>query len=404
MPLLFIAKISSLVLLLPLICGAVIYFWQVRFVIAILSGAVVTILFLLVNGINFIGISIHQFHFLINTGNMRDTHPIVSTLISNIRQLGNLFIITTLFILIPIIFLIAFRFFILGSKIRFELALLTKYLLAFSLLVSFIFAVCEQVFGNRWTFLGYFLASVAVPGLYSLIKDITSRRFDEIFALKLILFFTPYITALATFNPIGGQFLYMSTPWFLLWGIVMYEEFLRGNLGRFLSAISVLSLCLISLSFLSVDIFRAPYRTAPYFTQGTLMTAGTLKGIYLTEENADWSNWLNNISKKYPGHRVVNIANPGVAFVMDQPTLGSSWLYSADTHWRSLDFACRSDGINFALLLVLPAEATTETYITKLNKNLRSCNISFPQDFRLISVYHGALQATNSQVWTTKKF
>lgn len=233
-------------------------------------------------------------------------------------------------------------------------------------------------------------AIVAGPALD--MKTPTRTRGIATVALAFGLFtIAPLISALGTNNRIFGHTVFSATIWAVGAAVGLVLLWRQSTaISSTVRAIPVMLLgVIIASSGLAVagDVFLHPYRTTPYFTQKAVVKVGDLKGIRLTQEEADLYTWLHDAGVRLDagGVPALSIASPGALLAFNASAWSAIWPGPA---WASsIAQSCDVDRPDDLFVLQAATEKDGTVGYDRLATGLATCGINFPNDFEIVDRY-----------------
>ena len=266
---------------------------------------------------------------------------------------------------------------------------------------------------DTWASLGVsnaFLLAIAILSFAVLVSSSTRaaaverRRPFIVIAFAIGLFaITPLISALGTNNRIFGHTVFSATMWAV--GAAVGLVLLWQRSAAISAAVRVLPVLLLGVivvaSGLAVagDVFLHPYRTSPYFMQKSTLEVGDLRGIRLTEDEANLYTWLNEAGQQLDADGVptLSIASPGALLAFNASGWSAIWPGPA---WASsITQSCTDDLPNDLIVLQAASEEKGTPGYDRLVAGLSACEITFPSDFEVVDHYSSEEPLRDVQIW-----
>ena len=286
-----------------------------------------------------------------------------------------------------------------------------------TLFLSFVLAivlVTVNVFPgalDRWTSLGVgyaFLLVLAVLSLAVLASPAARaanppRRLAAGVAAFGLFALAPLISALGTNNRIFGATVFSATMWAT--GAAVGLVLLWQRSEAVSAAVRALPLLLLGVIVASsgiavaVDVYRHPYRTVPYFTQNSTVEVGDLRGIRLTEGEADLYTWLHDAGRRLEAQDVpaLSIATPGALLAFNASGWSAIW---PGSDWASsIAKSCTDDVPDEMFVLQAATEEEGDARHDRLVAGLAACGINFPADFQVVERHASDVPAQDVRVW-----
>jgi hypothetical protein len=176
-----------------------------------------------------------------------------------------------------------------------------------------------------------------------------------------------------------------------------------------MAAVRVLPLLLLGVlvasSGLSVagDVFVHPYRTAPYFTQKASVQVADLRGVRMTEGEAELFTWLHEAGIRQGAQDVpaLSIATPGALLAFNASGWSAIWPGPAwaSSITQSCSVTRPSD------LFVLQAASSTKDSdgYRRLVEGLEGCGMDFPADFEVVENHPSEDLTQSVQIWRLER-
>jgi hypothetical protein len=234
--------------------------------------------------------------------------------------------------------------------------------------------------------------------------DASQRRNTVVLAFALILFaLAPLISALGTNTRIFPHTVFSATIWAVgaAVGLVLLWQ-RSAAISAAVRLLPVLLLGAIVASFgLAVvsDVFVHPYRTAPYFNQNSIVLVGDLRGIRLTEDEAELFTWLHDagLRQDAQGTPSLSIATPGALLAFNANDWSAIW---PGPSWAlSIAQSCAETVPKDLIVLQSSSEIEGSADHDQLVEGLDACGIEFPTDFQVVEHHTSDDPVQDVRVW-----
>ncbi len=231
-----------------------------------------------------------------------------------------------------------------------------------------------------------------------------SRRPLAVLVVALVLFaLAPLISALGTNNPIFGHTVFSVTIWAVgaAVGLVLVWRRSEAVTAAVRSLPLLLLGVIVATSGLTVagDVFRHPYRTTPYFTQTTTVEVGALRGIRLSEGEADLYTWLHEAGERQDAEGVptLSIATPGALLAFNASGWSAIWPGPA---WASSIARTCVEVVPDDLIVLQSGDQEPGVEVhDRLVEGLDACGIDFPDDFEVVERHASSNPPLDVRVW-----
>lgn len=261
---------------------------------------------------------------------------------------------------------------------------------------------------DSWASLGVsnaFLFALGVLSFALLAKPLVKKIRGRAAALAAFSLFAiaPLISALGTNNRIFGHTVFSTTLWAV--GAAVGLVLLWQRSAALSAAVRLIPLLLLGVivasSGLAVagDVFLHPYRTAPYFTQKSVVAVGDLRGIRVTESEAELYTWLHDAGEKLDADGVpaLSIATPGALLAFN----ASGWtaVWPGPSWSTSIAQSCAKTAPKDMFVLQAATEKFGSAGHDRLVEGLKTCGINFPTDFHVVAKHPSVDPAHDIQIW-----
>ncbi|GGB77281.1 hypothetical protein N798_10420 [Knoellia flava TL1] len=203
---------------------------------------------------------------------------------------------------------------------------------------------------------------------------------------------TPLIAPIGTNNAIWAHTVFSAMPWAVLCGVALCL-LARVAPPVVRAAPVLLAGAVVALATAAVleEVTVHPYRSFPLLDQTSPTSVPPLRGIALNDDQAAVANWLHAtaIEQEAEGVPAVAMATPGYLFMFNRSGWASPW---AGGSWQaSIARSCRRETPEdlFVIQPVTP-RALIRTETRRLQAALTSCDLRFPEDFRVVAERNGA--------------
>jgi hypothetical protein len=276
---------------------------------------------------------------------------------------------------------------------------------------------------DLWSYLGEIVVFVGAAGLVGLmilgvdrarIRAATLSRTAAVVVGGIAIMAVPAISAVGTANRLAGQFLWTGTLWAVVLGVALVLLTRRaGELRSRARALPVLIGCaVLVLSSLAVraDIAK-PYRSTPLLSLHTSTSVPALRGIQVSESDAEYIDWVSSAGVSLGAEHVPAIViNPfrrqqsyvglGALYAFNHsgyanPWLGRDW----PAAFNSLRLACTKDRPADLFVLQSGLSGFRTPSAAGVTKSLAACGISFPDDFRQVATHRSADPGRVMRIW-----
>lgn len=267
---------------------------------------------------------------------------------------------------------------------------------------------------NVWEYLGVMVVFIGLAGIIGLVilgsEGVTMhgsavcRAFSVVVGGSAIVA-APFISSAGTNNPITGHFLFAATLWAVVLGIALVLLTERGVVLRSSARVvpALIACVVLLMGALAVKASTdTPYRTAPLRLQETTTSVPELRGLLLTEADADWIDWISAVGDSLGADDVpaIAIASPGALYVFNHSGYANPWI---DQMWpaafSSLRVACTTDPPSDLFVLQPGASAEVDLATPGVTESLAACGIDFPGDFRVVDEYVSADSTRAMTIW-----
>ena len=266
--------------------------------------------------------------------------------------------------------------------------------------------------GETWHYLGYlvvFMGGAAVVGLMIvggrvIMDGPAAHRVVTVVIGAGALMAAPVMSSVGTNGGFAGHFMFSATLWAVALGVALVLLIERaGHLtGRSRAVPAAVACLVVVLAALAVEHHaRNPYRSAPLDSQRTPTSVPELRGLLLTEPEADWIEWVSDAGEALgaDGVPAVAISSPGALYVFNHSGYANPW---TDAMWPAsfvaLEVACSERPA--ALFLLQPGTSSPDEPSTAGTvAGLAACGIDFPDDFEVVDEYRSADPARAMTIW-----
>ena len=266
---------------------------------------------------------------------------------------------------------------------------------------------------ETWVYLGYlvvFIGAASLIGLAVLGGDDVAmggsspRRVATVVVGGGALISAPLIASVGTNAVFAGHFLFTATLWTVALGVtlVLLAERARGSGSRARAVPGLVAALLVLLAAAAVeDSARHPYRMEALASQQTPTSVPELRGLLLTEADAEWIDWVAAAGDSLgaDGVPAVAIASPGALYAFNNSGYANPWM---DAMWpaafTSLAVACAEPPSD--LFVLQPGFATAEdASAAGTVGSLAACGLDFPGDFAAVAQYVSPDPARAMIIW-----
>ena len=267
---------------------------------------------------------------------------------------------------------------------------------------------------DPWLYLGYLVVfmgaaaligfAVAWGGDAAMGGGSGFRRVETVVVAGGALVSAPVIASVGTNVALAGHFMFAATLWATALGVALalLGEGARrlGTPARAVPALIALVLVLLATAAVEKSA-RQPYRMAALASQQTPTSVPELRGLLLTESEAEWIDWVAEAGESLgaDGVPAIAISSPGALYVFNHSGYANPW---TDAMWpasfSALQVACTEQPSD--LFVLQPGTSTPEEPTTMGTvAALAACGIEFPDDFEVVDEYRSTEPARAMTIW-----
>jgi hypothetical protein len=218
----------------------------------------------------------------------------------------------------------------------------------------------------------------------------------------------PILVSVGTNNPLTIHFGFGATVWAAACGVtlVLWFDLLTKRGSVTISLLPLVAIAALT-AMAAIGVVRdgqAPYRSASFRANNTpIGISGPLSGLWVTPDEAAWAQWLQSESKRLNAVEVptLSVKSAGALVAFNNSDFASPWLeaFWPASYW-SIGEACEGKEVR-DLIVIQPGSAPVAgPDMGMMSEELsRSCAITFPQDFEVMSTYESANPIHQTTVW-----
>lgn len=236
-------------------------------------------------------------------------------------------------------------------------------------------------------------------------KPVASRKRGSAAAVLGFSLFAlaPLISALGTNTRIFNHTVFSTTIWAVGAAIGLVLLWRRSTaISSTVRALPVMLLgVIVASSGLAVagEVFVHPYLSTPYFTQKSAVEVGDLRGIRLTQGEAEMYEWLHAAAPRLDAQNVptLSLASPGALLAFNASSWSAIWPGPA---WpSSIAQSCSAGKPDDLFVLQAASEMEGTRKHDRLVAGLATCGIHFPTDFQVVDRHRSDDPRWDVQVW-----
>ena len=266
---------------------------------------------------------------------------------------------------------------------------------------------------DPWLYAGYlavFMGAAALIGFALACGDDDAmsgsgfRRVATVVVAGGALVSAPVIASVGTNVALAGHFMFSATLWATALGIalVLLGEGARrlGTPARAVPALIALVLVLLATAGVEKSA-RQPYRMEALESQQTPTSVPELRGLLLTESEAEWIDWVAEAGESLgaDGVPAIAISSPGALYAFNHSGYANPW---TDAMWpasfSALQVACAEPPPD--LFVLQPGTSNPDDPSTVGTvASLAACGINFPNDFEMVDEYRSTEPERAMAIW-----
>lgn len=225
----------------------------------------------------------------------------------------------------------------------------------------------------------------------------------------LIALGAPLGAAVGTNNPISGQMIFSATVWvtyslgfmLVMSNLLITRKALASAIGL---QITFAVFAIISIYAFAFDFLKVPYRTPQYQLQNSVTHANYVSGLLLTNEQANWADWISQTAEdqQAAGVPTVAISSPGPLLIFNNSPIASPWVAS---FWpvsaKSISVGCSDLATPPSNFFIIQDGniGIADQWDQQVSAELKSCGFSFPEDFEVSAQTKSAVTGGMTTVW-----